>query len=63
MTRADAVSVWGPAKRVLKGRGRWKGDIYYLYTRAAIEESLEASAGVAGVMTRDIESIFGGYTE
>ena len=51
------------ARRVLKARGRWKGDIYAIYARGDVEESLEASAGVAGVATRDLESIFAGYTE
>ena len=61
----DFRDLLGPeaGKRVLKVRGRWKSDIFHIYTRAAVEESLEASAGVAGVTTRDIESIFAGYTE
>ena len=51
------------ARRVLKVRGRWRGDIYQLYARSGVEESLAASAGVASVSTRDLESIFAGYTE
>ena len=51
------------ARRVLKARGRWRGDIYQVYARSNVEESLAASAGVGSVATRDIESIFAGYTE
>ena len=53
----------GAARRVLRTRGRWRSDLYELYARSGIEESLEASAGVGGVSTRDLESIFAGYTE
>ena len=42
---------------------RYLSDIYHIYARGDIEESLEASAGVASVTTRDLESIFAGYTE
>ena len=31
-------------KRVLKVRGRWRSDVYAIYTRSALEESLEAMA-------------------
>ena len=48
---------------MLKARGRWRGDIYQVYARSNVEESLAASAGVGSVATRDIESIFAGYTE
>ena len=50
-------------KRVLKVRGRWRSDVYAIYTRSALEESLEASAGVAGVATRELEAIFGAFGE
>ena len=51
------------ARRVLKARGRWMSDIHHIYTRSAIEESLDASTRVGDVATRDIESIFAGFTE
>jgi hypothetical protein len=51
------------SKAVLKGRGRWKGDIAYIYQRAGMAESLDASGDVGDVRTQDIESIFAGYTQ
>ena len=44
-------------------RARWRSDIAYLYTRMAVELALDASAGVAGVRTRDLESIFVGFAQ
>ena len=50
-------------KRVLKTFGRWRGDIAHVYTRMAVEESLDASGNVAGVRTRELEAVFAGFTE
>ena len=44
-------------------RARWRSDIAYLYTRMAVELALDASAGVANVRTRDLESIFVGFAQ
>lgn len=57
LTGADA------GRRVLKAFGRWKGDIAYIYTRMAVEESLDASGNVANVRTRELEAVFAGFTE
>lgn len=50
-------------KRILKAFGRWRGDIANIYTRMAVDESLEASGNVAGVRTRELEAVFAGFTE
>ena len=41
-------------------RGR---DIAYIYQRAGMAESLDASGDVGDVRSQDIESIFAGYTQ
>ena len=51
------------AKRVFKAFGRWKSDISQIYSRVAVEETLEASGNVAGVRTRVLVAVFAGYTE
>ena len=50
-------------KRVLTVFGRWRGDIEKIYTRFAVEEALDASAGVADVRSRELEAVFAGFTE
>ena len=50
-------------KDVLRARGRWRSDIYKIYTRSALHESLDASAGVADVDTIELEAIFAGFAE
>ena len=51
------------AKRVLKKRGRWRSDIAFIYARTSLDSSLEASARLADVSGRDIESAFAGWAE
>ena len=51
------------AKRVLKKRGRWRSDIAFIYARTSLDSSLEASARLADVSGRDIESAFVGWAE
>ena len=51
------------AKGVLKGRGRWLSDIYFIYTRNSMAESLESTAGVGDVDTRELEAVFVGFTQ
>ena len=51
------------AKRVLKKRGRWRSDIAFIYARTSLDSSLEASARLADVGGRDIESAFAGWAE
>ena len=51
------------ARRVLKKRGRWLSDIAFIYARASLDTSLEASARLADVTGRDVESAFSGWAE
>ena len=51
------------AKRVLKRRGRWRSDIAFIYARTSLDSSLEASARLADVNGRDVESAFVGWAE
>ena len=51
------------AERVLKKRGRWLSDIAFIYARASLDTSLEASARLADVTGRDVESAFSGWAE
>ena len=61
----DTTSVVGleEAKRVLRKRGRWRSDIAFIYARTSLDSSLEASARLADVSGRDIESAFAGWAE
>lgn len=51
------------ARRVLKKRGRWLSDIAFIYARASLDTSLEASARLADVQGRDVEAMFAGWAE
>ena len=48
---------------MLKKRGRWLSDIAFIYARASLDTSLEASARLADVTDRDVESAFSGWAE
>ena len=48
---------------MLKKRGRWRSDIAFIYARTSLDSSLEASARLADVSGRDIESAFAGWAE
>ena len=48
---------------MLKKRGRWRSDIAFIYARSSLDSSLEASARLADVSGRDIESAFAGWAE
>ena len=50
-------------KRVLLKRGRWKGDIAFIYARTSLDSSLQASARLADVSGRDVESAFAFWAE
>ena len=62
---SDYRDLAGPehGRRLLNVFGRWRRDISYLYARQSIEEAMEASASVAGVNTRDLESMFTSFTQ
>ena len=62
---SDYRDLAGPehGRRLLNVFGRWRKDISYLYARQSIEEAMEASANVAGVNTRDLESMFTSFTQ
>lgn len=61
----DATTTAGleEAKRVLRKRGRWRSDIAFIYARTSLDSSLEASARLADVSGRDVESAFVGWAE
>ena len=50
-------------RAVIKGRGRWRSDIYEIYTRADMGASLDASAHMAGVNAVEVEAVFGGWAD
>jgi len=50
-------------KSLIKDRGRWKSDIFHIYTRADMAAGLEASAGMADVKSVEIEAIFSDWVD
>ena len=50
-------------RAVIKGRGRWRSDVYEIYTRADMGASLEASARMAHVDAVEVEAVFGGWAD
>ena len=57
------VAIPEEAERVLRKRGRWRSDIAFIYARTSLDSSLEASARLADVSGRDVESAFAGWAE
>ena len=67
MQRASLAGSLPAARRliciVLLKRVRWKGDIAFIYARTSLDSSLQASARLADVSGRDVESAFDFWAE
>ena len=51
------------SRPLIKARGRWRSDIYHVYTRSALATAMGATAGMVDVDSVEMEAIFSGWTE
>jgi hypothetical protein len=60
----DYLEVLGAnGERILKQRGRWGSDVAFIYARANIADSLEASVNISAADARSIEEMVGGWVQ